>query len=70
MKRHLAIFLFVTQLVYSAVCAKAEPPVYEARQEDPIQFKVDNEGNVATAGTILKQPARKTYRLRAGDKLQ
>mgnify|MGYP003983783051 FL=1 len=70
MKQHLLIFLFVIQLVYSAICAKAEPPVYEGRPEDSIKFKVDNDGNVAPSGTISKQPARKTYRLRAGDKLR
>lgn len=70
MKQHLLIFLFVIQLVYSAICAKAEPPVYEGRPEDSIQFKVDNDGNVTSTGTISKQPARKTYRLRAGDKLR
>ena len=70
MKQNLLIFLFVLQLVYSAICAKAEPPVYEGRPEDSIQFKVDNDGNVTSTGTISKQPARKTYRLRAGDKLR
>lgn len=70
MKRYLAIFLFVTQLVYGSISTNAEPPVYEGRPKESIQFKVDNEGNVATKRTLSEQPARKTYRLRAGDKLQ
>jgi len=58
------------QLVYGAMCAKAEPPVYEGRQKISMQFKVDNDGNAAPAGSILNKPVRKRYRLRAGDKLR
>ena len=69
-KQHIVIFLFATQLVYNAICSMAESPLYDGKPEDAITFKVDNDGNVAPALTISKQSARKTYRLRTGDKLR